>query len=174
MWTAIRASADSSVASPRGGPAIRRFYPTPTPYRRRHTRGATALPEGANLLHVGIERSRHRAVAPGPRVAMLSGMDFATGTVLDGRYRVEAQLAEGGMGRVYRCEDVRSGVQVAVKVLRAELGRDPDATRRFEREAMGSTRLEHVNIVRVEGSGVLDDGACYLVMELLTGETLAE
>jgi serine/threonine-protein kinase len=104
---------------------------------------------------------------------MLTEMDFATGTVLDGRYRVEAPLGEGGMGRVYVAEDVATGAQVALKVLRPELGRNPDAAKRFEREVMVSVRLDHPNIVRVHGSGVLDGDSCYLVMELLTGESLA-
>jgi len=105
---------------------------------------------------------------------MLPGMDFAMGTVLDGRYRVESELGAGGMGRVYCCEDITTGARVAVKVLRPELGRNPDSARRFEREVVVCTRLNHPNIVRVHGSGVIDGHTCYLVMELLAGETLLD
>jgi hypothetical protein len=94
------------------------------------------------------------------------------GSVLDGRYRIDAVLGSGGMGRVYRGEHTGIGRPVAIKVLHADLNRNRDAATRFQREAIASGRLDHPNIVNVSDFGVLDDGACYLVMEVLEGESL--
>jgi len=92
--------------------------------------------------------------------------------VLDQRYRIDAVLGTGGMGRVYRGEHTGIGRTVAIKVLHADLGRNREAAARFQREALASGRLDHPNIVGVSDFGVLDQGACYLVMEALEGEAL--
>ena len=94
------------------------------------------------------------------------------GSVLDGRYRIDAVLGAGGMGRVYRGEHTGIGRAVAIKVLHSALGRNKEATQRFQREALASGRLDHPNIVGVSDFGVLDDGSLYLVMEALEGEGL--
>jgi serine/threonine-protein kinase len=96
------------------------------------------------------------------------------GSLLDGRYRIEAIVGTGGMGRVYRGEHVGIGRAVAVKVLHHDLHRNREAAQRFQREAIASGRLDHPNIVNIYDFGVLPHGACYLVMELLEGETLGE
>jgi serine/threonine-protein kinase len=96
------------------------------------------------------------------------------GSVLDGRYRIDAVLGSGGMGRVYRGEHTGIGRAVAIKVLHADLNRNREAAARFHREALASGRLDHPNIVGVSDFGVLEDGACYLVMEALEGESLGE
>jgi len=103
-----------------------------------------------------------------------SDEQFEPGSVLDGRYRVEGVLGTGGMGRVYRAEHTKIGKSVAIKVLHADLGRNREASQRFQREAIASGRLDHPNIVGVSDFGVLDGGACYLVMELLEGESLGD
>ena len=94
------------------------------------------------------------------------------GSLLDGRYKIEAVLGSGGMGRVYRAEHTKIGRPVAIKVLHQDLTRNREASQRFQREAIASGRLDHPNIVGVSDFGVLDDGACYLVMEVLEGESL--
>src|ERR1043165_3308073 len=99
---------------------------------------------------------------------------FAIGSVLDDRYRIEAVLGSGGMGRVYRAEHIKIGKSVAIKVLHSDLTRNREASQRFQREAMASGRLDHPNIVGVSDSGVLDTGAHYLVMEVLEGESLRD
>ncbi len=96
------------------------------------------------------------------------------GSVLDGRYRIDAVLGSGGMGRVYRGEHTGIGRAVAIKVLHADLNRNRDASARFQREALASGRLDHPNIVGVSDFGVLDDGSFYLVMEALEGESLGD
>jgi serine/threonine protein kinase len=94
------------------------------------------------------------------------------GSVLDGRYRVDAVLGKGGMGRVYKGEHTGIGRAVAIKVLHADLGRNKEAAARFQREAIASGRLDHPNIVGVSDFGVMEDGCLYLVMEALEGEGL--
>ena len=94
------------------------------------------------------------------------------GSLLDGRYRVDAILGTGGMGRVYKAEHTGIGRAVAIKVLHAKLGGSKEAAQRFQREALASGRLDHPNIVGVSDFGVLDDGSLYLVMEALEGEPL--
>src|SRR5512138_444498 len=111
------------------------------------------------------------APSPSPDV---DAADIAIGSVLDGRYRIDAVLGSGGMGRVYRGEHTGIGRAVAIKVLHTDLSRNREAAQRFQREALASGRLDHPNIVGVSDFGVLDDGACFLVMEALEGESLGD
>ncbi len=108
------------------------------------------------------------AASPSPS----SEADISIGSVLDGRYRIDALLGAGGMGRVYRGEHTGIGRPVAIKVLHSDLNRNREAAQRFQREAIASGRLDHPNIVNVSDFGVVDDGSCYLVMEVLEGESL--
>jgi serine/threonine-protein kinase len=100
------------------------------------------------------------------------GERLGIGSTLDGRYRIDALIGTGGMGRIYRGEHTGIGRAVAVKVLHHDLNRNREAAQRFQREAIASGRLEHPNIVNIYDFGVLPEGPCYLVMELLEGETL--
>ncbi len=86
-----------------------------------------------------------------------------------GRFRIEEEVASGGMGRVYRAVDETSGDKVAVKVLRSKEVMEPD---RFTREAALLATLEHPGIVRHVAHGMETDFQ-YLVMEWVAGETLA-
>jgi serine/threonine-protein kinase len=76
------------------------------------------------------------------------------------------------MGAVYRARDVRLDRLVALKVVRAELLGDPEARRRFRREAQIVARLQHPSIVAIYDYGTFPDGGAYLVMELVRGEDL--
>jgi serine/threonine protein kinase len=76
------------------------------------------------------------------------------------------------MGAVYRARDMRLDRLVALKVVRAELLGDPEARRRFRREAQIVARLQHPSIVAVFDYGTFTDGGAYLVMELVRGEDL--
>jgi len=93
--------------------------------------------------------------------------------VLDGRFRVARLLSEGGMGEVYLAEQVSLGRKVALKVLRADLSQQRQASERFRREAHLLSSVEHPSIVRVIDFGESDGRPC-LVMELAEGETLQE
>jgi serine/threonine protein kinase len=91
---------------------------------------------------------------------------------VDNKYRIEQLLGRGGMGAVYRARDMRLDRLVALKVVRAELLGDPEARRRFRREAQIVARLQHPSIVAVFDYGTFPDGGAYLVMELVRGEDL--
>jgi tRNA A-37 threonylcarbamoyl transferase component Bud32 len=91
---------------------------------------------------------------------------------IDNKYRIEQLLGRGGMGAVYRARDMRLDRLVALKVVRAELLGDPEARRRFRREAQIVARLQHPSIVAVFDYGTFADGGAYLVMELVRGEDL--
>ena len=88
-----------------------------------------------------------------------------------GPYEILAPLGAGGMGEVYRARDTRLGREVAVKVLPPELAADPERVRRFEVEARAVAALSHPSILALFDVGS-QDGAPYLVTELLEGEDL--
>jgi serine/threonine protein kinase/sugar lactone lactonase YvrE len=89
-----------------------------------------------------------------------------------GHYRITDRLGGGGMGVVYRAEDVKLGRTVALKFLPPELTRDPEAKHRFEREAKAASQLDHPNICTVYDFGEADDGQMYLAMACYDGESL--
>lgn len=95
------------------------------------------------------------------------------GRVLDGRYRIEAEIGSGGIGTVYRAIHLNLERPVAIKVLRPEFASESEFLARFDREARALSRLAHVNVVTVTDFGV-SEGFPYLVMELLSGRSLEE
>ncbi|HVO12336.1 MAG TPA: serine/threonine-protein kinase [Vicinamibacteria bacterium] len=105
------------------------------------------------------------------------GSSLAAGELLDGKYRIEALLGEGGMGAVYRATHVGTRRTVAVKVIRPRLSGEEEFLARFRREAEAAGRLRHPNVVDVTdfGSAHTSSGlVAYLVMEYLDGCTLAD
>jgi tRNA A-37 threonylcarbamoyl transferase component Bud32 len=99
--------------------------------------------------------------------------DPMIGRVLDQRYQVRSPLGRGGMGTVYRAWQLSVDREVALKVVHGKLTADRAAAKRFLREARLASRLSQPNIVNVYDFGQTpDDGALYLVMELLRGRTL--
>ena len=95
------------------------------------------------------------------------------GSSLADRYRLLEVIGEGGMGRVYRAEQLATGKAVALKVLHPEFVGVDHVVQRFEREAKVTTELSHPNIVNVIEFGEWN-GRMFLAMELLAGKSLAE
>jgi Tol biopolymer transport system component len=103
---------------------------------------------------------------------MARNMALTSGTKL-GPYEIHSPLGAGGMGEVYRALDTRLDRTVAVKVLASHLSSSPELKQRMEREARSISSLNHPSICHLYDIGS-QDGADYLVMEFLEGETLAE
>ena len=99
--------------------------------------------------------------------------DPLVGALLDGRYRVEARIATGGMSTVYRGLDVRLDRPVALKVMDARYAGDREFLTRFQREARAIARLKSPGLVAIYDKGN-DTAHPFLVMELVTGGTLRE
>src|ERR1700719_2267521 len=90
-----------------------------------------------------------------------------------GPYEILSAIGAGGMGEVYRARDSKLGREVAIKVLPANFVNDPERLSRFQREARMLAALNHANIATIYGLEQCDGVTC-LVMELVSGETLAE
>ena len=95
------------------------------------------------------------------------------GTRLNGRYRLDARIASGGMSTVYRAFDETLERQVAVKLMNSEVSADSDQLERFRREARAVAQLNHPHVVGVIDAGE-DEGRPYIVFEYVEGETLKE
>ena len=102
-----------------------------------------------------------------------AGSDPIAGRLLDGRYRIGARIARGGMASVYEATDTRLDRVVAIKIMHPGLGDDDEFAARFVREARSAARLSHPNVVAVYDQGE-DDGTVYLAMELVSGHTLRD
>jgi serine/threonine-protein kinase len=97
---------------------------------------------------------------------------FLPGTVLGGRYRVVALLGKGGMGEVYRADDLTLGQPVALKFLPEAMARNEDFLVRLRNEVRTARRVSHPNVCRVYDVGEVD-GQTFLSMEYVDGEDLA-
>ncbi len=94
-------------------------------------------------------------------------MDAVVGTVVLDRYRVEAELGAGGMGRVYLARHIHLGTKVALKLLAHD--EDPLAEERFHREAELMARVRHPNVVAVVDFGMTIEAMPAIVMEFVEG-----
>ncbi|HEU5237385.1 MAG TPA: protein kinase [Pyrinomonadaceae bacterium] len=97
---------------------------------------------------------------------------FSTGSRL-GPYEIISSLGAGGMGEVYRARDTRLGREVALKILPSSFSDNKERLYRFEQEARAAGALNHPNILSIHDVGA-DNGAPYVVFELLEGETLRQ
>ncbi len=97
----------------------------------------------------------------------IDGGRFTSGQIIAGRYRVVALAGRGGMGEVYRAEDLKLSQIVAIKFLPAALSRDAGALARFHSEVRIARQVSHPNVCRVFDIGDAD-GIPFLTMEYVT------
>jgi serine/threonine protein kinase len=105
---------------------------------------------------------------------MDAGSSGFIGRMVAGRYRILAKLGEGGMGSVYRAEQISLKRTVALKLLRPELSAEPGMVRRFNAEAELAAKLSHPNTVTLFDFGQDEDGSLFIAMEYLEGRSLRE
>jgi serine/threonine protein kinase len=98
--------------------------------------------------------------------------DPLLGITLDQRFRIDFQLATGGFGAIYRANDLRTGADIALKVLHPGLAEDPAVVERFRREGEMLAGLRNPHTVTAYDLGETPDGTLYIAMELLHGESL--
>lgn len=122
----------------------------------------------------GVEYADATTLCPNDGVALEKRNDSLIGTVLAGKYRVDARLNEGGMGSVYQGTHMLMEKTVAIKVLRPSLAADEKIVARFSREARAASRISHPNALSVTDFGEDDNGIVFLVMEFLSGQTLKQ
>jgi tRNA A-37 threonylcarbamoyl transferase component Bud32 len=99
------------------------------------------------------------------------------GTLVGGRYRIDAEIGRGGMSTVYRAFDTVLERPVAIKLMHREIAADSDQLERFRREARSVAQLNHPNVVTVIDAGEessMDGSTPYIVLEYVDGETLKE
>ena len=94
--------------------------------------------------------------------------------IVDGRYRIDRQIAEGGMGRVYLAHDITTDTPVVLKQLKPNLASDPWHLQQFFAEGRIAHTIRHKNVVRVLDHGASREGSAWIAMEYLNGQELAD
>jgi serine/threonine-protein kinase len=121
-----------------------------------------------------ISSTEERQIAPGGSPLAPMGGDDYIGRLIDGRYIVEALIGAGGMGVIYQCRHRIIGKKLAIKIIRRDQARTPEAPQRFLIEARAASSIGSEHIIHVSDFGRLPDGAAYLVMEFLEGTPLSQ
>jgi serine/threonine-protein kinase len=163
--------------------AVRKPNSHPSSARSSSTRGTTPnLKESDRAEHDGVvwlpiqEAATRGALdfTSGDRVLNDPdpGADFPPGTIVANRYRIVTLLGHGGMGDVYRADDLKLSQPVALKFLRAANARDPLVLMRFHAEVRTARQIGHPNVCRVYDIGEAE-GRAFLSMEYIDGENLA-
>ena len=123
----------------------------------------------------GVDAVTRAPAAGGARAPSSHSLDharFVPGTMLAGRYRIVALLGRGGMGEVYRAEDLTLEQLVALKFLPTGVAADPDRLARFHQEVRVARQVSHPNVCRVYDIGEAD-GHLFISMEFVDGEDLS-
>ena len=186
MVQALEQGADDYVTKPidfevllaRIRAVMRRRVPTVS-----NRRSADALPASADKrlatapgLPMGNAPQASNSTAQGSSVGIVQAAPgprkVGPGTVLDGRYRLDALLGTGGFGAVYKGTHLTLRNTVAIKVLHPQVAESAELRRRFQQEGVSSCRVRHPNAVTIFDAGTSEGLTPYLVMEYLEGFTL--
>jgi eukaryotic-like serine/threonine-protein kinase len=100
--------------------------------------------------------------------------DSLAGLIIADRYRLGRKLGAGGVGEVYLAEHLRIGRPCAIKLLKADLRKEPEAIGRFVREATNASRINHPHVAQIYDFGEAEGGLVYLTMEYVKGEPLSQ
>ena len=100
--------------------------------------------------------------------------DSLAGLIIAERYRLGRKLGQGGVGEVYLAEHLRIGRPCAIKLLKADLRKEPEAVGRFVREATNASRINHPHVTQIYDFGEAEGGLVYLAMEYVRGEPLSQ
>ncbi|MBA3993522.1 MAG: hypothetical protein C0469_08345 [Cyanobacteria bacterium DS2.3.42] len=100
-------------------------------------------------------------------------LELKPGTTIVERYRVLELLGKGGMGSVYKVEEINTGTKFALKFLDKQQSNDA-SWKRFENEIRAANKLDHPNLIKLHESGLLADGQPYFIMDLVEGESLSQ
>ncbi|HXE59273.1 MAG TPA: serine/threonine-protein kinase [Gemmatimonadaceae bacterium] len=134
----------------------------------------TVQPEEARTARAS-RRSRASGALPATEVREPAAeLAQLVGQTLDGRYRVEEKVGEGGMSFVYRATDTKTGKRFAIKMLSPALSRDTNAMARLRREAELAGKLAHPNVCHIVRLGEAPGGLVYVVMPFMDGELLCD
>ena len=128
-----------------------------------------------HVAHTDAQRRPSTSRPLSPSTVTTTEIDagrFAPGTVLDGRYRIIGPLGRGGMGEVYRADDLKLGLPVALKFLPARVDDDPARLSQLHAEVRTARQVSHPNVCRVHDIGEYE-GHTFLSMEYVDGEDLA-
>jgi predicted Ser/Thr protein kinase len=118
------------------------------------------------------EKAPETQPSSGSTTGVRHATDPLIGQTLDGRYRIERLLGEGGMGMVYKAVHTTLGKQLAIKVLRPEVSKNEEILLRFRQEAQSASQIGNPHIIDISDFGTLPDGSTYFVMEYLAGKSL--
>jgi tetratricopeptide (TPR) repeat protein/TolB-like protein len=129
----------------------------------------TARPTG----EPGANRETPATALPATQTNVDLTQRLAPGTLIAGRYRIRQLVGLGGMGVVYRAHDEELGVEIALKVLRPDLGSDPRIMERFRSELILARQVTHRNVVRIHDIGE-HEGLRFLTMRYVEGRSLRE
>src|SRR6185312_10963690 len=133
---------------------------------------SNACPNCGAQLDDGATRRFEARETPTQSYDSIDNARFVPGTILIQRYRIVGLLGKGGMGEVYRADDLKLGQPVALKFLPDHLLSDGAALARFHREVRVARQVSHKNVCRVYDIGEID-GRHFLSMEFIKGEELS-
>ncbi|MFH1435306.1 MAG: serine/threonine-protein kinase, partial [Pseudomonadota bacterium] len=115
---------------------------------------------------------RDSAFCPFHGIVLVRSEDDWIGKTIDNRFQIVEKIGEGGMGKVYKAVQSHSERFVAIKILPANVMKDASKRRRFEREGLAVSMIQHDHIVKIYDAGESEQGNPFLAMEYLQGKSL--